>query len=47
MKVFDAFVAYKFVKLLSTPFDKTDAYERGIIDAKGNILKKRKDLIKI
>lgn len=45
MKVFDAFVAYKFVKLLSTPFDKTDAYERGIIDAKGNILKKRKDLI--
>lgn len=45
MKVFDAFVAYKFIKLLSTPFDKTDAYERGIIDAKGNILKKRKDLI--
>ena len=45
MKVFDTFVAYKFIKLLTTPFDETDAYKLGIIDAKGNILKKRKDLI--
>ena len=43
--LFDTFVAYKFIKLLSTPFDKTDAYKLGIIDADGNILKKRKSLI--
>jgi hypothetical protein len=29
---------------LSTPFDKTKAYELGIIDDKGNILRKRKEL---
>lgn len=43
--LFDTFVAYKFIKLLSTPFDKTDAYKLGIIDADGNILRKRKSLI--
>jgi len=45
MKAFDTFVAYKFIKLLSTPFEKTDAFKLGIIDKDGNILKKRKDLI--
>ena len=40
--ILDAFVAYKFVKLLSTPFDKTDAYKLGIIDEKGKILIQRK-----
>lgn len=45
MKLFDAFVAYKFIKLLSTPFEKTDAFKRGIIDKDGNILKKRSSLI--
>jgi hypothetical protein len=45
MKLFDAFVAYKFIKLLSTPFEKTDAFKRGIIDADGNILRKRNTLI--
>ena len=42
--ILDAFVAYKFIKLLSTPFKKTDAYKMGIIDEKGKILIKRKDL---
>ena len=35
---------YKFIRILSTPFDKTKAYELGIIDDKGNILRKRKEL---
>ena len=42
--VLDAFVAYKFVKILSTPYKKTKAYKLGIIDDKGKILIKRKDL---
>ena len=42
--VFDTFVAYKFIKILVTPWKKTDAYKLGIIDDKGNNLKKRKDL---
>lgn len=36
---------YKFVKLLVTPFNKTEAYKLGIIDEKGNYLKKQKDLV--
>ena len=42
--LFDTFVAYKFIKILVTPWKKTDAYKLGIIDGDGNILKKRKDL---
>tara|TARA_R100000458_G_C8274889_1_gene249876 strand:- start:1904 stop:2467 length:564 start_codon:yes stop_codon:yes gene_type:complete len=41
---FDLFVAYKFIRILTTPYKKTDAYKLGIIDDKGNLLKKRKDL---
>ena len=41
---FDIFVAYKFIKILVTPWEKTDAYKLGIIDDEGNLLKKRKDL---
>ena len=40
----DIFIAYKFIKLLSTPWIETDAYKLGIIDDKGKILKKRKTL---
>ena len=43
--LFDTFVAYKFIKLLATPFDKTDAYKLGIIDAEGKVLRPRKSLI--
>tara|TARA_B100001094_G_scaffold52697_1_gene48165 strand:- start:281 stop:817 length:537 start_codon:yes stop_codon:yes gene_type:complete len=40
----DIFIAYKFIQLLVVPFDKTDAYKLGIIDERGQILKKRKTL---
>ena len=36
---------YNFVKLLVTPFNKTEAYKLGIIDEKGKYLKKQKDLV--
>ena len=32
----DLFVTYRFIKLLTTPFNKTDAFKLGIIDEKGN-----------
>ena len=32
----DLFVTYRFIKLLTTQFNKTDAYKFGIIDDKGN-----------
>ena len=40
----DAFIAYKFIKILVVPFKETDAFKLGIIDEKGTILKKRKEL---
>lgn len=43
----DLYLVYQFIKRLTTPFEKWDAYEYGIIDADGNILRKRKDLTKI
>ena len=42
--VVDIYVAYKFIKILSTPWGKTEAFKLGIIDIKGKILIKRKDL---
>ena len=45
MGVVDAFIAYKFIKILVTPFEETDAYKLGIIDANGKILKKRKSTV--
>ena len=35
-RAIDLFVTYRFIKLLTTPFNKTDAYKYGIIDDKGN-----------
>ena len=43
-RLVNAFVIYKFIKLLVTPFEKTDAFKLGIIDKDGNYLKKQKDL---
>jgi|TARA_Y100000034_G_scaffold128114_1_gene182193 hypothetical protein len=40
----DVMIAYKFVKILATPWKKTDAYKLGIIDDNGDVLIKRKDL---
>jgi len=36
----DLFVTYRFLKLLTTQFKKTDAYKLGIIDDKGNRITK-------
>ena len=35
-RAIDLFVTYRFLKLLTTPFDKQDAYKLGIIDKDGN-----------
>ena len=39
----DLFYAFRFLKLLVTPFEKTKAFELGIIDKDGTVLKKRVD----
>ena len=39
-RAIDLFVTYRFLKLLTTPFEKMDAYKLGIIDEKGNRIKK-------
>ena len=44
MGIFNAFIAYKFIKILSMPWKETDAFKFGIIDKKGKVLKKMKDL---
>ena len=38
----DLFVTYRFLKLLTTPFNKMDAYKLGIIDENGNRILKPK-----
>ena len=43
-RVIDAVIAYRVLKLLVTPFDKTKAFELGIIDEKGKVLKKSRDI---
>lgn len=35
----DLFYAYRFLKLLVTPWEKTEAYELGIIDKDGKVIK--------
>ena len=39
-KLVDNIIAFKLLKMLVTPFDKTDAYKLGIIDDEGKLLKK-------
>ena len=41
-RAIDLFVTYRFLRLLTTPFEKTDAFKYGIIDKKGNRIKKPK-----
>ena len=43
-RVVDALVAYRVLKWLVTPFNKTKAFELGIIDEKGKVLKKSKTI---
>ncbi len=42
--VVDLFMLYQFLKRLVSPFEKWEAYKLGIIDADGNVLKKRRNL---
>ena len=42
-RVVDALIAYRLLKLLVTPFNKTKAYKMGIIDDKGKVLIKKRD----
>ena len=43
-KVISAFTVFKLIKIISDPFTKMEAYKLGIIDAKGNFLKKVDEL---
>ena len=45
-RVIDALIAYRLLKLLVTPFERTKAYQLGIIDKKGKVLIKAKDFVK-
>ena len=45
-RAIDALIAARLIKLLVTPFKKTKAYELGIIDDKGKVLIKSKDIPK-
>ena len=40
----DLFYAYRFIKLLVTPWEKTEAFEFGIVDDNGKVLKKTREL---
>ena len=39
----DLFITYKFIRLLTTKWNKTDAFKEGVIDAKGKLLVKISD----
>ena len=45
-RVIDALIAYRVLKLLVTPFNKTKAFKFGIIDHKGKVLIKSKNFLK-
>ena len=40
----DALITYRIVKLLTTPFERQEAFKYGIIDKDGKVLKKSKSL---
>ena len=42
-RAIDLFVTYRFIKLLVTPFEKTEAFKLGIIDEKGNRVRPPRD----
>ena len=39
-RAIDLLIAYRVIKMLVTPFNKQPAYQYGIIDDKGKVLKK-------
>lgn len=40
----DTYFAFRFLRLLTTPWEKTGAYKLGIIDAEGKVLRKPVDM---
>ena len=44
-RLLNAFVIFQFVKLLATPFNKTKAFKLGIIDEKGKVLIKSRQIV--
>ena len=42
--IVDLWMVYSFIRRLATPFKEWEAYKLGIIDERGNILRKRKEL---
>jgi len=43
-RLVDSVIAYRILRMLTTPFEETDAYKLGIIDARGKELKKMAQL---
>ena len=43
-RLVDSVIAYRILRMLTTPFEETDAFKLGIIDAKGKELKKMSQL---
>ena len=43
-RAIDLLITYRITKLLTTPFEKQDAYRLGIIDKNGKVLRKTKEL---
>ncbi len=43
-RAIDLIITYRVVKMLVTPFEKTEAFKRGIIDEKGKVLRKMKEV---
>jgi len=43
-RIIDGLIAWRLIKLLTTRFDRTEAYKLGIIDGKGKVLIKSKDI---
>lgn len=43
-RLVDSVIAYRILRMLTTPFDETDAFKLGIIDSKGKELKKMSQL---
>ena len=43
-QIIPIYVVYSFIKKLITPYDQTEAYRLGIIDANGKILRRRSEL---
>ena len=43
-RIVDTYITYRIIKTLVTPWDEQDAYKLGIINDKGKVLKKYREL---